>query len=148
MRSSLIVCVLAGALIIVGPAAAGPLRADAPLSIRRTQPIRTPGALERARSEARQVTARFLGALDQGQYARACSLLARQFYRVHHIPDRQHCVAGFSVGFGGWAVKFKILGVDAQIDKAVVHCVVDGSPGTVQLIREAAGFRISGMHAD
>jgi hypothetical protein len=149
MRTLLIVCALAGALSLVAPAGADPgERSDVPLSIHHTLPIRTSDALARARSEARRVTARFLGALDQGKWELACSLLARQFYRSHHILDRKHCVAGFAVGMGGWAVKFKVLAVHAQVNRALVHVAVDGSPGTVELVREALGFRITAMRAD
>jgi hypothetical protein len=149
MRSFLTVCVLTGALFLAGPAGAETRgTTTTPLSVHRTQPIRTPDVLAHAKAEARQVTVQFFGALDRGQYAHACALLAHQFYVRHHIPDRDHCVAGFKVGMGGWAVKFRITAVSAQPNAAVVHCVVDGSPGSVQLIREAVGFRIAGMHAD
>jgi hypothetical protein len=148
MRTVLTMWALAGALSLVAPAAAAEETSGVPLSIHHTLPIRSSDALARARSEARQVTARFLSALDQGKWEQACSLLARQFYRSHHIPDRKHCVAGFAVGMGGWAVKFKILAVHAELNRALVHVTVDGSPGTVQLVREAAGFRITAMRAD
>ena len=105
-------------------------------------------ASAQARSEAKRVTVRFFDALDHGRWSQACSLLARQFYRRHHVPDRRHCVVGFTIGMSGWAVKFRIGHVDAKGDRAVVHAVVDGAPGTVQLVREKRrGFRVLDMQA-
>lgn len=149
IRRFLIIGALAAALSLVASAGVG--RGETrhtSLSIDHTLPTATSNSLTQARSEARHVTARFLGALDQGKYDLACSLLAQQFYRRHHIPDRNHCVTGFKIGMGGTAVKFHILAVAAQTDRALVHVSVDGSPGTVELIREAPGFRITAMRAD
>ena len=99
------------------------------------------------RREAKWVTTRFLSALDQGRYGRACALLARQFYRRHHVPGHSQCVAGLRAGMAGSAVKFRITGVDATKDWARVHAVVDGAPGTVILVREAGSFRILDQQA-
>jgi hypothetical protein len=123
-------------------------RGTLPVGVHHTLPTDKSSALAGARSEARRVTARFLSALDQGKYEQACALLAQQFYRRHHIPDRKHCIAGFAAGMGGTAVKFRILAVHARADRAIVHVAVDGSPGTVQLVRETAGWKITGMRAD
>jgi hypothetical protein len=100
-----------------------------------------------ARREAKRVTTRFLSALDHGQYGKACSLLARQFYRRHHVPGRKQCVAGLRIGMEGSAVKFRITGVEAKRNSASVHAVVDGSPGTVTLVRESGSFRVLDQQA-
>lgn len=97
--------------------------------------------------EAKQVTTRFLSALDHGHYDQACSLLARQFYRSHHVPGRRQCAAGLRIGMAGSAVKFRITGVEAQGNSARVHAVVDGAPGTVTLIRESGNFRVLNQQA-
>jgi hypothetical protein len=101
-----------------------------------------------ANAAARRVTVRFFHALDQGRFGQACTMLSQQFYRRHHVPDRKHCVAGLKVGMGGTAVKVRIDGVKATGQTAVVHAVVDGSPGTVQLIRESGRFLVLDVHAD
>ena len=96
----------------------------------------------RAKVEAKQVTVRFLNALDRRHYDQACSLLAHLFYRHNHVRGRKQCVIGFSVGMAGTRVQFHITRVDAATDKAKVHGVVDGEPGTVLLVREPPGFRV------
>jgi hypothetical protein len=97
---------------------------------------------------ARQVTVRFCTSLDRGRWSQACSLLARQFYRRNHVPDRNHCIAGLRVGMGGWAVKYRIGHVNGNRDAIVVHAVVDGAPGTVRLIRERHGYRVLAVQGD
>lgn len=97
---------------------------------------------EGATRAAAAVTTQFLTALDRGQYARACDLLAPEFYRRHRLPDRGHCIRGFTLGLGGTAVKFRIVEVEAQGGEALVRAVVDGAPGTIRLVRGTAGFRV------
>jgi hypothetical protein len=97
---------------------------------------------------AKRVTVRFFNALDRGRWSQACALLTRQFYRRHHVPDLRHCIVGFTVGMGGWAVKYRIGHVDGNRDTIVVHAVVDGAPGTVRLIREHHGYRVLAMQGD
>ena len=97
---------------------------------------------------ARQVTVRFFTSLDRGRWSQACSLLAKQFYRRNHVPDRRHCIAGFKIGMGGWAVKYRIGHVNGSRNAIVVHAVVDGAPGTVRLIRERHGYRVLAMQGD
>jgi hypothetical protein len=101
----------------------------------------------RVRTEAKQVTARFLNALDQGHYTQACSLLAKQFYRRHHVPGRTQCATGLAMGMGGTAVRFRITGVDVHGKSADVHAVVDGDPGVVVLVREAKSLRVLDQRA-
>jgi hypothetical protein len=104
-------------------------------------------AVVQAKKEAKRVTKRFLSALDQGHYGQACSLLARQFYRRHHVPGRKQCVMGLHAGMAGTAVKFRITGVDAKRNSARVHAVVDGAPGIVVLVRESGSFRVLDQQA-
>lgn len=99
-------------------------------------------------AEAKRVTARFLTALDRGRYEQACTMLARQFYRRNHVVDREHCIVGFKVGMGGTAVKFRITGVRAHGDRVSVHAIVDGAPGTVELVREGSRFRVLACRGD
>ncbi|HEX8958598.1 MAG TPA: hypothetical protein VF770_02125, partial [Solirubrobacterales bacterium] len=101
-----------------------------------------------ARAEARDVTVRFLAALQHAQFGRACSLLSPTFYRRNHVRDRSHCVAGFRVGLGPLALRFRILGVTAAGDRARVHAKLDGAPGTVELVRERHGYRVFALQAD
>jgi hypothetical protein len=54
---------------------------------------------------ARQATVSFFDALDRGRWSQACSLLAKQFFRHNHVPDGKHCIAGFTIGMGGWAAE-------------------------------------------
>jgi hypothetical protein len=107
----------------------------------------SPAAAE-AKVAARRTAVLFLNALDRGHWNQACSMLSRTFYRRHHVVDRKHCVAGLKVAMGGTAVKFRIDRVRAHGTTAVVHAVVDGSPGTVQLVRESGRFRVLDVHAD
>ena len=97
--------------------------------------------------EAKRVTVTFLSALDHGRYSQACSLLARQFYRSHHVPGPKQCVAGLRIGMAGSAVKFRITSVDARRNSARVHAVVDGAPGVVTLVRESGSFRVLDQQA-
>jgi hypothetical protein len=97
---------------------------------------------------ARKVTVHSFDALERGRWSQACALLARQFYRRNHVPDRRHCIAGFTVGMGGWAVKYRIGHVDGSPDVIVVHAVVDGAPGTVRLVREQHGYRVLAVQGD
>lgn len=105
-------------------------------------------ASPQAAKEAKRVTVRFFTALDQGRWNQACSLLAREFYRRHHVPDKRHCIVGFTIGMSGTAVRYRIGRVEAKGDKVVVHAVVDGAPGTVQLVKEKRrGYRVIELQA-
>lgn len=97
---------------------------------------------------AKRIAVRFFNALDRGRWSQACALLAKQFYRSHHVPDQRHCIVGFTVGMSGSAVKYRIGHVDGNGDTIVVHAVVDGAPGTVRLIREKQGYRVLAMQGD
>jgi len=94
------------------------------------------------KAAARRITVSFFHALDHGRWSQACSMLAQQFYRRNHVPDRRHCISGFRVGMGGWAVKYRIGKIDATTDSATVHAVVDGDPGSVMLVREKGRLRV------
>ncbi len=101
----------------------------------------------KVRTEAKLVTTRFLSALDQGEYTQACSLLAKQFYRRHHVPGATQCATGLAMGMGGTAVRFRITGVDVHGKSAEVHAVVDGDPGVVVLVRESKSLRVLDQRA-
>jgi hypothetical protein len=58
------------------------------------------------------------------------------------VADRKHCAAGLAAGMTGTAVRFRILGVRTSGDRASVRTVVDGSPGSIRLVRERSRFRV------
>jgi hypothetical protein len=94
-------------------------------------------------AQAREVTRKFFQTINSRSYARTCELMSTRFYRQNHIPDKQHCVLGLTVGFAmSPSVRFRILRVQRHGDRAVVTALANGIPGRIVLINERGGLRV------
>jgi hypothetical protein len=73
----------------------------------------------------------------------AALALSAEFYRVNSVPDKNHCVLGFSLGMsGGGSHRFEITGVRAEGRLMVVSALANGAPGEVLLVEEAGQLKV------
>ena len=96
---------------------------------------------------ARQTAREFFRTIDARRYEQTCDLLAAQFYREHHMPDKARCALALRIGFT-WApsYRFRIVGVRVSGDRAVVEALANGVPGQVGLVREHGRFKVVSVH--
>jgi hypothetical protein len=92
--------------------------------------------------EARNVTVAFFRSINERRYDQACRLLSKAYYKKYRIPSRRHCVAGLRISFM-WSqeIEFRISGIEADRNRAVVNSTADGAAGRVILIRERGAFK-------
>ena len=64
----------------------------------------TPSAITTNATRARRTTTRFLSALDRNDFAMACGLLSKSFYRQHPVASRAQCVAALRMTMSGTTV--------------------------------------------
>lgn len=96
-----------------------------------------------AEAMARQAAREFFQTIDARQYDRTCDLLAADFYRQNHVPDRARCALALRIGFT-WApsYRFRIVGVRVDGERAVVEALANGAPGRVVLVEEHGRFKV------
>jgi len=96
-----------------------------------------------AEEEARRVTVAFFRSINERRYVQTCRLLSRAYYKKYRIPSRRHCVAGLRISFM-WSqeIEFRIIGIEADRNRAVVHSTADGAAGRVTLIRERGALKV------
>ena len=96
-----------------------------------------------AEDEARSVTVAFFRSINERRYEQTCRLLSKAYYKKYRIPSRRHCVAGLRVGLM-WSqeTEFRITGVDAEHNRAVVNATADGASGRIVLVRERGVFKV------
>jgi hypothetical protein len=92
---------------------------------------------------ARQTAREFFQTIDARRYDRACNLLAAQFYRENHVPDKARCALALRIGFT-WApsYRFRIVGVRVDRNRAVVEALANGAPGEVMHVKEHGWFKV------
>jgi hypothetical protein len=92
---------------------------------------------------ARQTAREFFQTIDARRYDRACDLLAAQFYRENHVPDKARCALALRIGFT-WApnYRFRLVGVHVDGTRAVVEALANGAPGEVVLVQEHGRFKV------
>ena len=96
-----------------------------------------------AEEEARRVTVAFFRSINERRYEQTCRLLSKAYYKKYRIPSRRHCVAGLRISFM-WSqeIEFRISGIEADRNRAVVNSTADGAAGRVILIRERGAFKV------
>ena len=96
-----------------------------------------------AEEEARRVTVAFFRSINERRYVQTCRLLSRAYYKKYRIPSRRHCVVGLRISFM-WSqeIEFRIIGIEADRNRAVVHSTADGAAGRVTLIRERGALKV------
>jgi hypothetical protein len=96
-----------------------------------------------AEDEARRVTVAFFRSINARRYEQTCRLLSRAYYKKYRIPSKRYCVAGLRISFM-WSqeIEFRIGGIEADRDRAVVNSTADGAAGRVILIRERGVFKV------
>ena len=96
-----------------------------------------------AEEEARRVTVAFFSSINERRYEQTCRLLSKAYYKKYRIPSRRHCVAGLRISFM-WSqeIEFRISGIEADRNRAVVNSTADGAAGRVILIRERGAFKV------
>ena len=92
---------------------------------------------------ARQTATEFFQTIDARRYERTCDLLAAEFYRENHVPDKARCALALRIGFT-WApsYRFRIVGVRVEGDRAVVEALANGAPGQIVLVEEHGQFKV------
>jgi hypothetical protein len=96
---------------------------------------------------ARGLVEEFFQTINARQYERVCDLLSAEFYRENRVPDRKHCVLGFSLGISGGSYRFEITGVRAEGRGMVVSALANGAPGEVLLVEEAGQLKVLKLRA-
>ena len=96
-----------------------------------------------AEEEARRVTVTFFSSINERRYEQTCRLLSKAYYKKYRIPSRRHCVAGLRISLM-WSqeIEFRISGIEADRNRAVVNSTADGAAGRVILIRERGAFKV------
>ena len=96
-----------------------------------------------AEEEARRVTVAFFRSINERRYEQTCRLLSKAYYKKYRIPSRRHCIAGLRISFM-WSqeIEFRIGGIEADRNRAVVNSTADGAAGRVILIRERGAFKV------
>ena len=94
-------------------------------------------------ARARQTALEFFQTIDARRYEQTCNLLAADFYRQNHVPDKARCALALRIGFT-WApsYRFRIVGVRVRGDRAVVEALANGAPGQVVLVQEDGRFKV------
>ena len=101
-----------------------------------------------AEEEARRVTVAFFRSINERRYEQTCRLLSKAYYKKYRIPSRRHCVAGLRISFM-WSqeIEFRIGGIEADRDRAVVNSTADGAAGRVILVRERGAFKVLALES-
>lgn len=96
----------------------------------------------RVEARARDVVTRLFRTIDERRYASTCDLLADGYFEGSPL-GRRRCALGLRIGFM-WSNELRIrLGrVRVDGDRVVVEAVVNGAPGTVEVVRETGRFRV------
>ena len=103
----------------------------------------SPSSGERARATTQQ----FFFAINRRRFREACDMLSARFYRAHHVPDRAHCVRGFTLGMSREKVRFEITRVAAAKGRATVEALANGAPGRVVLVEERGHYKVLAVEA-
>jgi hypothetical protein len=77
----------------------------------------------------------------------AALALSAEFYRVNRVPDKKHCVLGFTLGMNTGSNRFEITGVRAEERLMVVSALANGAPGEVLLVEEAGQLKVLELRA-
>jgi len=94
-------------------------------------------------AQARAVAGEFFQTINSRRFARTCDLMSARFYREKHVSDKKRCVLGLTVGFAmSPAVRFRILSVRAEGDRAVVKALANGLPGEIVLVKESGHVKV------
>ncbi len=95
---------------------------------------------------ARQTAREFFQTINARDYGKTCDLLAAQFYRENHVPDKARCALALRIDFT-WApsYRFRIVGVRVDGARAVVEALANGAPGEVVLVREHGRFKVASV---
>jgi hypothetical protein len=94
-------------------------------------------------SQARAVASQFFGTINAKRWEVACKMMSARFYKENHVPSEARCVLGFRIGLmNADAVRFAIVGVRIDGDRAVVQATADGAPGRIVLIQEHGVFKV------
>jgi hypothetical protein len=97
--------------------------------------------------EARATATRFFRAMDSRRFETVCNLLSEGFYRLNGINSRQLCVLSLRYTMSPSGVRFRILGAQADREKATVQVLADGVPGELLLVRDRGRFRVLSLGA-
>ena len=98
----------------------------------------------KATRAVRQTATRFLGAIERHEVERACALLSRGFFTLHHSTFGL-CLVDFAQSSIG---SYRIVSARAEHGRGTVIAEIDGIRNDIVLVREGDRFRVQDLHPE